>query len=292
MNLPEEDVHLFYTLYHSLLFYTNEKYHILTVKNQDHFFRIPFEDKWELKEELYQHPELIDKFVAENPFNFSDDELKIITAWKDFKKGTFVLFKSLKKYTIFLDMEEPPRAYGVLALLSDFEDMVDPLPAMAEAVLLPFKEKIIYDGLLYWYSLTFGSEYCKSFNDTYQKAKFECGIITSLPFSKKRMPTKEEKLKFYMKNERNRDQYWEEIQELIEEDDNLLIIYHQEMGRACSRKTRKLLYHVGIEKGWFATIEGIPIASGVTREDAEKAAEQIVPEEKREFVYYFQLKKK
>lgn len=95
-----------------------------------------------------------------------------------------------------------------------------------------------------------------------------------------------------MKNERNQDQYWEKIQELIEEDDNLLVVYYQKMGKVYSRKTRKLLYEVGIEKGWFATIEGIPVASGETRKDAEKAAEKIVSEEKREFVYYFQFKKK
>lgn len=95
-----------------------------------------------------------------------------------------------------------------------------------------------------------------------------------------------------MKNERNQDQYWEKIQELIEEDDNLLVVYYQKMGKVYSRKTRKLLYEVGIEKRWFATIEGIPVASGETRKDAEKAAEKIVSEEKREFVYYFQFKKK
>lgn len=56
---------------------------------------------------------------------------------------------------------------------------------MVKAVLLPFKGKIIYEGVFQSYSLIFGPEYRKSFNQAYQTAKFNSGIIESLPFHSK-----------------------------------------------------------------------------------------------------------
>ncbi|MDH7553770.1 MAG: hypothetical protein QHH74_08950 [Spirochaetota bacterium] len=62
------------------------------------------------------------------------------------------------------------------------------------------------------------------------------------------------------------------------------------MNKIDSKMYRKLLRNSDIDKGWFAMLEGIIIASGITKESLELVVEQIVPEKKRKFVYIFQLK--
>jgi len=51
---------------------------------------------------------VIDLFIAENPMNFAPDELKVIESWKDSVKDELLVWRYLKNYTIFLDINEPP----------------------------------------------------------------------------------------------------------------------------------------------------------------------------------------
>jgi len=94
------------------------------VTTVEEFMELPGEEKIKAREALYKHPKLFDSFVRKNPFNFSQDELEIVKSWKkNFIKDEFYLFRYLKKYAIFLDDSSPPKAYGVLALKSDFHEM-------------------------------------------------------------------------------------------------------------------------------------------------------------------------
>jgi len=189
MKLSKEDVELFYRLYHPLLVYVNKKFEIIKgIDSPEDFKKFSIEEINKLRDRLYKHPELINSFIAENPLNFSANELKIISSWKELVKGKFLIFRYLKNCTVFLDTDETPKAYGVLALNTTFEEMVGPyLPVMVEAVLLPFNDKIIYDSIFSPYHMTFGGGIRRSFNDAYQEAKSRFGIITSLPFSIKKV---------------------------------------------------------------------------------------------------------
>lgn len=295
MKLSKEDVELFYRLYHPLLVYVNKKFEIIKgIDSPEDFKKFSIEEINKLRDRLYKHPELINSFVSENPLNFSHNELKIISSWKDFVKGRFLVFRYLKNYTVFLDADESPKAYGVLALNTTFEEMVGPyLPVMVESVLLPFNDKIIYDSIFFPYRMTFGGGIRRSFNDAYQEAKSRFGIITSLPFSIKKVEQSDAaKLRFYLKSKRNREMYWEEIEELINKDPILLTLYHQEMGKIHARIYGKRLRDIGLTNAWFAIIEGITIASGVTKDEVERILQYILPTEKRKFVYIFRLKEK
>jgi len=296
MKLSNEDVELFYHLYHPLLVYVNKKFDIIKdVDSPADFKKYFVEEINELREGLYKHPELINSFVAENPLNFSANELKIISSWSDFVNGEFLIFRYLKNYTVFLDTVDPPKAYGVVALNNTFEEMVGShLPVMVKAVLLPFNDKIIYDSIFSPYPITFGGGIHRSFNDVYQEAKSRFGIITSLPFSIEKVQEQSDaaKLKFYLRSIRNRETYWEEIDELINKDPDLLTLYHQEMGKIHARTYGKRLREVGLTNAWFAILEGMTIASGATKDEVERILQCILPTERRKFVYIFRLKEK
>ncbi|MFV1967990.1 MAG: hypothetical protein ACC628_21405 [Pirellulaceae bacterium] len=93
-----------------------------------------------------------------------------------------VVFRYIKQYAVFLSEKTPPKAYGVLALASPFEEVVGPhLPVMVKGVLLPINGRIIYDGLLSSYRIIFGPGIRRSLNESYKRAKDRYGIITSLP---------------------------------------------------------------------------------------------------------------
>lgn len=293
MKLSKEDVELFYGLYHPLLVYVNKKLKIIEgINSPEDFKKFSLEEINKLRERLYKQPELIDSFVNENPLDFSSDKLKMISSWKNFVKGRFYIFRYLKDYTIFLDADKPPKVYGVVALNSPFEEIIGPyLPIMVEAVLLPFNDKIIYDSIFLPYRITFGGGIRRSLNDTYQEAKARFGIITSLPFSTEKVEQSEaDKLRFYLRSERNRNMYWKEIKVLINKDPNLLKLYHQEMGKIHARTYGKRLREIGLTNAWFAIFKGITIAGGATRDEVERILQGILPAEKREFVYIFQLR--
>ncbi|MFQ6076880.1 MAG: hypothetical protein ACE5Z5_12270 [Candidatus Bathyarchaeia archaeon] len=246
-----------------------------------------------IRDALYDHTELIDSFVAENPFNFSSGELEIVAGWRYLVKGTFYLLRYLKRYAIFLDDKTPPRAYGVLALTNTFEEILGQEPPIRlEAVLLPFKGKIVYDGFLVPYRIFFGRGIREELNDDYQEAKHRFGVITSLPPAGEREKTDSELLKFYLRNESNRLRYEEEIEKLTRKDFDLMKIYHQEMGKIHARKFGRRLREIGLREAWFAILEGTIIASGATKEEVNEVLKDILPKEKRELTYIFHLRKK
>ena len=76
---------------------------------------------------------------------------------------------------------------------------------MVQTVLLPFKDQIVYDGLLTSYSISFGPGIRRSLNESFKEAKARHGIVTSLPMSDRPMaPRKRRKPKPRPKAQRER----------------------------------------------------------------------------------------
>ena len=51
------------------------------------------------------------------------------------------------------------------------------------------------------------------------------------------------------------------------------------------------MHKIGFTNVWFAILEGIVVASGLTRGGVEQILQEIIPAEKRELVYVFHLPK-
>ena len=292
LRLPEEDLELFFKLYPALLFYANQRLNVVEGFSQlDGFDGLSLEEKVEIRDALCEKPAIIESFVAENPFIFTQDELEIVSGWRHLVRGTFYLVRYLKRYAVFLD-EKANRAYGVVALEDAFEEILGPeLPVRLEAMLIPFKGRIVYDGFLHYYNIFFGRGFREDLNEDYQEAKHRYGIITSLPPTGEEEKSDEEQLRFYLRNERSRMRYGEEIERLISKDSNLLRVYHREMGKIDARRYGRQLRGMGFKRGWFAILEGIIVAGGASLEQVEQALANILPAEKRGLPYIFQLRK-
>ena len=293
MKLLKEDTVQFFELFHSLLVYVNDKYVLVgRMKGPDEVFNLPMKKLADLRKKLYDNPEIIDRFLSENPFEYGSEEKEIVGDFRNFVKGRFILIKYHKDYAVLISQDDPVKAFGVKGLFSSLEDLVGPrLPKAIETTLLPFKGQIVYDGLIFPYNVTFGNNFAKSFNSEYQKAKARYGIITSIPFDEKEIEIDDlEMLKVYMKNKYNRDVYWEEIEKLKNKNRELLIYYHQKMGKIHSRGIRKDLREIGIRKGWFGILEGTIIGSGPSKKELIQNVEQIVPEDKRDLIFTFEMR--
>lgn len=184
MNLLDEEAKLFYDLYPALLAFVNRKLAVSPEQftNAEEFVRASPEARVAIRDALFAQRELIDEFVQDNPANLTAEDLEIVRSWKHALVGRFYVFRYLKSFTVFLSTGDPqPKAYGVLGLVDSFEHGLGlTLPRLVNAVLLPFRGRITYDGLLTGYNIMFGGGIKRRLNEEYKDAKAAFGIITCL----------------------------------------------------------------------------------------------------------------
>jgi len=156
MKLSTQDADLFFKLMWSVQTYINLNLEIIpSIDTVDEYRKLPSSEKLPVRDALYENIELVDAYLEDNPQKLFPEELEIIKSWKKFQRGDFFIERLLKKYAIFIGDEQ---VYGVLALHETLKDIFPSmrLPYYAKAVLLPFKSKIVYDGLIQGYAVSFG----------------------------------------------------------------------------------------------------------------------------------------
>ncbi|MFM6956087.1 MAG: hypothetical protein ACKOX1_05995 [Ignavibacteria bacterium] len=182
MLLPPEETAEFYDIWGKLIFFVNKSEKMYPkLKEPDDIWLAHQEEILNIRSHLLKKPTLIDNFIKENPFNMSLDQLSIVSDFKIAVFSKFIVYRSLKKFTVFLTMDEPCEAFGVVGFHRPIADLIgQPLPAMVETVLLSFKDKIVSDGIYSGMRLIFGPGFKRRFNENYNRAKKDFGIITNL----------------------------------------------------------------------------------------------------------------
>ena len=182
MLLAPEETRRFYRIWFSLLNYVNIQLHLVPdFPASPGNGTVSPEDTRQLRDALWANDALREQFIADNPAQLSAANLALVASWQYRLAGSFYIFRSLQKYTVFLSTTTPAHAYGVLGLTSEIEDTIpQPLPAYTQAVLLPFEHRIIYDSLLESYNIMFGPGYRQGMQETYRNIQEREAIITSL----------------------------------------------------------------------------------------------------------------
>ena len=181
MKLSDQDADLFFGLMFPLQLFANQQLGILPeVSTLEEYLACPMEQKLPVRDALYENNALIDSFIQQNPHQLSADNLAIIAKWKQFIAGEFYIERLLKRYAIFIGTGD--KVYGISALHQAFQEVFHPsqLPVYVKTVLLPFKGKIIYDGLFQPYNVSFGRGISSGLKETYMAAKQNGRIIESL----------------------------------------------------------------------------------------------------------------
>ena len=182
MCLPPTQVDQFYGMWIPLLNFVNKELEVvpdLYPKGSEG--GVDINSAIKVRDSLWKNVEVLDQFIQSNPSNLSLDDLSILDSWRYHRGGTFIIFKSLKKYALFISQDKKESVYAVKGLKSSFEALFGPyIPLMIECVLLPFHDEIITDGLFRTYNISFGGGIRRRLKVVYDNAK-ECGeIITSL----------------------------------------------------------------------------------------------------------------
>jgi len=176
-----EDAKLYFDLMLALQHYVNQELKILPkVKNSKEYSKkFGTEEKVQVRNALYENPAMIESFIKNNPEKFDTDKLDIISNWQNFIQGEFFIERFLKNYAIFIKDDD---VYAVSALYDSFDDFIPPaiLPIYVKAVLLPFKGKIIYDGVFVPYNMLFGNGYKSDLKEVYMDAKLNNRIIKTI----------------------------------------------------------------------------------------------------------------
>jgi hypothetical protein len=181
MKLPQKDADLFYKLMWGLQFFVNQQRKILPgILSLEDYIALPSQKKIDVRDHLWAKASIIDDYVSQNPNGLRADDLAIVRKWKGFISGAFQMFRYLKKHAIFIG--EDSTVYAVLSLYDYFKDMFPghPTPINVDAVLLPFKGHIVYDGMLKMFPIFWGKNVRAELNDTYMRAKQNGHIVTTL----------------------------------------------------------------------------------------------------------------
>lgn len=292
MNLSEEEYYDFLDINQSLLLYAGKQKGILDKQLTLARFRVEIKAEviMECANRIYEDLSILDNFVKENPAKLSTAQLAVANGFRHFEKGTFFIYKYLSNYTVFV---KDNLVYGVHALNDPFEAFFgNNLPTYVETVLLPYKDKIVYHGFLMGGRIRFGSGYKRSLNETYKKAKAKYGIITELPFSGNSLYAKQspsDQLKFFMKTKGSREEFENDIDNLITKHPNLVPLYQQEWGRVNASFYKKQFKKLGLNKAYYALLQGQIIGSALKLKDIDKIINELVPSPKRDWVYIFKM---
>jgi len=292
MNLTEAEYNDFLYINQSLLVYAGKQKGILNEKLTLTDFRNSMEAKTVLEcaDAFYEDFKILDKFLKENPAKLDAEQLKVADKFRYFEKGTFFIYKYLSNYTAFI---KDDLVYGVYALSDHFEAFFGKnLPTYVDTVLLPYKDKIVYHGIFMGGRMRFGSGYKRSLNEVYKKAKAKYGIITQLPFSGHSLYAEKspsDQLKFFMKTKGSRTEFEKDIENLVAQHPNLLPLYHQEWGRVNSSFYKKQFKNLGLNKAYYALLQDQIIASALKQKELESIINQLVPANKKAWVYTFRM---
>jgi hypothetical protein len=182
MTLAPHETARFYRVWWPLLGYVNAHTRVATDLPAK-----PFEGGVKLshvlpiRDALWQDDSLRERFITENPAGLAPEDLALVASWSRRVAGKFYIYRHLKKHTVVLAASGGVAAYGVLGLVSPLCEVVyQPLPVLVDMVLLPFEDRITYDGLVAPYAVTFGPGIRTSLDDEYRAVRERGGVETSL----------------------------------------------------------------------------------------------------------------
>lgn len=142
----EQESSLFYQLYLSLLEYTNQTFKIsnFSIKELEYIDGVDFS---QVRTLFFSHPEIVDQYIKDNPDHLTNYELDIINHFKDGIIDEFLILNNTDDYSIISNEHNVFAVYGLVNHLKELYPN-STLPQVCNLAILPYKHKIVFDGLL------------------------------------------------------------------------------------------------------------------------------------------------
>ena len=169
MKLEQSDAELFYRLWFPLLDFVNRKYRVYPETEWiDKRHGVDADAAKEIADYLWSHTGVIEEYLA--VAELTKEHAQIVTGWKQCKPGRYILERHLKKGSAFISVEDGT-VYMVKGLFSTWKEMLGDSPVLLDAVLSPFRDSIISDGLVVPYRIRFSKGAGGDFKEVYMNAK-------------------------------------------------------------------------------------------------------------------------
>ena len=172
---------IFYETWYGLMSFINNKKKIINVEIKP-IYPNPVGDEliYKIREVLWENPDLIDEYLASA--SLPKGKADLLKSWRNhYIKGTFLVVDHKMECSVLIGSDKQDRdiLYGVKGISRSLANVLPyELPIQIQAVLLPFKDKIIYDSLIGTVDMRFGNGAKKMFAEMYEKA-LKNGITTS-----------------------------------------------------------------------------------------------------------------
>ena len=181
-QLSRSECTLFYETWYGLMGFVNERKKVINAVIKPVYPNSASDEQiYKVREVLWKNPELIDDYL--DTLTLPDDKTELLKAWRDHhKKGMFFLVDYKPEYAVAIGSNEQKedRLYGVKGISRPLSDVMRrELPIQLETVLLPFKDKIIYDSFISSVPIGFAEGAKREFRKMYESA-LEHGITTRL----------------------------------------------------------------------------------------------------------------
>lgn len=180
MILAEEDAALFYRAWGALLTWVNEQRKVVPPfprPTPGHPIDPMLATK--IRDVVWAEDALRERFLVEGASELEAAERELIASWQHRVRGKFVLLSHLQKHSIFMN----DAAYGVRGIYTPLEVMFTYVPMFVDAVLIPFRDVIITDGLMQSppMQISFGGGARRAFKEQYSAARAAGRVHTRLP---------------------------------------------------------------------------------------------------------------
>ncbi|CCQ33496.1 hypothetical protein HLRTI_000303 [Halorhabdus tiamatea SARL4B] len=293
--LDTEQAERFLELYGRLLVYVNDRFDVVVgIDTYEEFSEAFLDEIYPIRERLYEGDAeaIIADFLAENPAGLSESELEVLRGWRDYEFCEFAaVVEHREEDTVFVE-PEAPQAFAVTAIHDPFEQQF-PEPALPvilnDLVMLPFEGEVVPDGWLLSEPL---GPMMLDFLDmdietAYGEAKHSHGIAESLPPGEGSATSDAERLRFYTKNEENRERFADEIEQLRNRSDELAGIYHEQMGKAQARRLGREFRDLDLREAHVAIYDGQVVATAPTEDALKETLSSIMPEDVVDHPYIY-----
>ena len=148
MILNDEQNDRFFDTMDSLLYYVNERFHVVDGLMLEYGNAIDDVKSTLVAHTLWDNVEIIDDFVRDNPHRLSPRCLDTARGWKNALPGLYTLVRYQSGCAVLMG---EAGVFSVSGVTLELEGEIGPAPAYVELVLLPFDDLIVYDGFLQAY---------------------------------------------------------------------------------------------------------------------------------------------
>jgi tetratricopeptide (TPR) repeat protein len=145
-KLTSEEANTFYSIFLPILHFTSQKFKLFEYENLEEFKKSSFQEKQLCSEAFWNDSDNFENYLSQ-----TNQNEEIIRSWKNNINSTFIICKHTTNGSIFIDTITE-KVYIVNGIADNLENicnkMQENLPIVVKTVLIPWKNKIIYDGFL------------------------------------------------------------------------------------------------------------------------------------------------